>query len=387
MPVVIAFADSIARPDEGDRRFGLAEHLEAVACACGRADGTPEERLAFLAGLLHDAAKAAPEWQAYIRPGGPKKGPPHAPLGAALFAYWADDLVPRWAGSDRALRRRLFDLALDWTRLVYDHHGGIDDLGEDPPWLAGSGGMGMEQLADSMDQAGLCRFVRRFFPDARDLSGFREWLRDFDECWRQRWQFTRADLLDEARRARGGEVPLAPEGLRLARLGGQLIFADRRHAAEWEPEHYPAARASDAVDSLEAFLCGRAAQALGDGASPELVEARGRLNAAALAGYRERPDAGVLALLLPTGFGKTLTGLRVALEACRTGRCRRIVYVAPYLSILSQAAREISLASGQEVFVHDHLTAATLEDHQPYDVMDSCERWRWRRGRRGVRRC
>jgi CRISPR-associated helicase Cas3/CRISPR-associated endonuclease Cas3-HD len=372
MPVVIAFADCIARPDEGDRRFGLAEHLEAVACACGRADGSPEERLAFLAGLLHDAAKATPEWQIYIRPGGPRKGPPHAPLGAAFFAYWADDLVPRWAGSDRVLRRRFFDLALDWTRLVYDHHGGIKDLAEDPPWLAGSGGTGMQQFADSMDQAGLCAFVRRFFPDALDLSGFRAWLGDFDGRWRERWQFTRAGLLDEARRARGSDdVPLAEEGLRLARLGGQLIFADRRDAAEWEPEEYPAARASEAADSLEGFIGERAVQALSDGANPELVAARGRLNAAALAGYRDQSDARVFALLLPTGFGKTLTGLRVALEACRTGRCRRIVYVAPYLSILSQAAREISHASGQEVFVHHHLTAATLEDHQPYDVMDT----------------
>lgn len=368
---MIAFADCIARPDAGGERFGLAEHLEAVARACGAADGSPEERLAFLAGLLHDAAKAAPQWQEYIR-GKLKKGPPHAPLGAALFAYWVDDLMAAWTSSDRALRRHLVDLALDWTRVVYDHHGGLDDLEADPPWLSGYGGVCMAELFATFDHAGLVAFVRRFFPTASDLSGFLAWLEGFDGRWRCRWQFERDGLLREARRARpGDDVPLAPEGLRLAKLGAILVFADRSHAADWEVETLPVQAAAEAVDHLEADLRVRAADALKKGASPDLVAARGRFNAASLDGYRAQAEAAVFALLLPTGFGKTLTGLRVALEACRSGRCRRIIYVAPYLSILSQAAREIAEATGQEVFVHHHLTAATLEDHQPYDPIDT----------------
>lgn len=370
--MVIPFADCVARPDADGVRFGLPEHLEAVARGCGRPDGSPEERLAFLAGLLHDAAKVAPEWQRYIR-GGTKKGPPHAPLGAALFAYWADDLVSGWAGGDRARRRSLLDLALDWTRVVYDHHGGLDDLGPDPPWSTGTGGVGMPDLFTTLDQAGLTEFVRRFFPEARDLSGFPAWLDAVDDRWRSRWQFDRDGLLREARRNRpGDDVPLAAEGLRLARLGAILVFADRAHVADWVPEEFPPADAAVACDALEATLRTRAVEALAEKqANPELVAARGRLNAAALAGYRARPDATVFALLLPTGFGKTLAGLRVALEACRSGRCRRIVYVAPYLSILSQAAKEIADAAGLDVFVHHHLTAATLEDHQPYDPLDT----------------
>src|SRR5205823_4165962 len=101
--------------------------------------------------------------------------------------------------------------------------------------------------------------------------------------------------------------------------------------------------------------CGRRAEeAVLKGASPQVVRRRAELGAAALDGYRANREKNLFALLLPTGYGKTLAGLRVALEACRVGRCRRILYVAPYLSILSQAANEIRSASGLEVFVHHH---------------------------------
>src|SRR5262249_5611234 len=184
MPVVIPFADCIARPDAVGERFGLAEHLEAVARGCGRPDGTPEERLAFLAGLLHDAAKASAQWQAYIRGSGERV--PHAPLGAGLFAYWAGGLAPRWSGADRTLKRRLLDLALDWTRVVYDHHGNLDDLGAAPPWREGYGGTGMSGLFATLDHTGLVAIVRRFFPEARGLVEFPGWLEGFDGRWRGR---------------------------------------------------------------------------------------------------------------------------------------------------------------------------------------------------------
>ncbi len=102
---------------------------------CGNANGSIEDRLAFLAGLAHDAAKAARDWQHYIR-GGSRKGPPHAPTGAALFAFWADDLIPRWANGRRD-QERWHDLALDWARIIDHHHGALDDLSDLPPWEQG----------------------------------------------------------------------------------------------------------------------------------------------------------------------------------------------------------------------------------------------------------
>ena len=78
---------------------------------------------------MHDLAKADREWQHYIRNTATvRNGPSHAPLGAALFAFAVEDLIPRWSAGDRALQRRLFDLSRDWTRIVYDHHGELKDL-------------------------------------------------------------------------------------------------------------------------------------------------------------------------------------------------------------------------------------------------------------------
>ena len=325
---------------------------------------------------MHDPAKADREWQHYIRNTATvRNGPSHAPLGAALFAFAAEDLIPRWSAGDRALQRRLFDLALDWTRIVYDHHGELKDLALDAaPWSQCINDDLAEQLG-RCDQAGITALIKKFFPECRaELDGFAAWLGSFDQRWSGRLRRERANLLHDLRKDRervGADVPLALEGLRLADLGARLVFADRSHAADWDTSHLEPTEAEAAAIVLERYSTDRAAKALGDGADPDLVSTRTEVRQAAVEQYRRKPDQLAYTLLLPTGYGKTLTGLNIALEACRAGRCRRIIYVAPYLSILSQAAEEIRRASGLEVFVHHHMTTAQLDDHDPYDVLDT----------------
>ncbi|MGE3809372.1 MAG: CRISPR-associated endonuclease Cas3'' [Gemmataceae bacterium] len=392
MPVVIPLRDCVARPPQPDQEpFRLVTHLEAVAEGCGDKNGSPEARLAFLAGLAHDAAKAAENWQNYINSNGAiRKGPPHAPLGAALFAFWAEKLLPGWE-SDRPRRERLYDLALDWVRMIYRHHGALDDLDDHPPWVEAS--MAEEhaprRLLATCDKPGLDDLVHTHFADyGGRLEEFDGWFtQQCDRVWHYRQHTARPNLARQWKQE-GVEDAYA---IRLANLGAKLIFADRRHAAEWEPDAFPPEEIDSAIEHHAAMCRAEAEKARKNSASELVINARTRRQEEALNAYRRKSNAPVFTLLLPTGYGKTLTGLRVALEAVKRGR-KRLIYVAPYISILSQSARVIEDATGLPVFLHHHLSILAMgddsktarnvnpneakedqqrEDHQPYDLLDT----------------
>ena len=383
MPVVMPLRDCIARPSRPDQSpLLLVDHLEAVALGCGDPTDSNEDRLAFLAGLTHDAPKAAADWQHYIR-GGSAKGPPHAPTAAALFAFWSEDLIPRWA-AHRHERDQLYDLALDWVRVICRHHGALDDLSIDPPWETTSGHEPTALLA-TCDRDGLDALVRKHFPETQaTLDHFDVWSVNFDRTWGYRQGTARTTISRKSK----DEGMIDHLGLRLAELVARLIFADRRHVAEWTLVSMALSQAEKALHHFEKHCKNEAEKARGQGVSETLLQARQQQQLQVLEAYQSQCNSTMFTLLLPTGYGKTLAGLRVALEAVHSGRCRRILYVAPYISILSQSAGVLEKATGMRVVLHHQMSILSLgdtgprqdnsvstdvqgEDHQPYDLLDT----------------
>ena len=94
-------------------------------------------------------------------------------------------------------------------------------------------------------------------------------------------------------------------------------------------------------------------------------------------------EPGLFSMTVPTGGGKTLSGLAFALKHAQQHGLRRIIYVAPYLSILDQNANVIRTAMGfgrdaMEVFEHHSLADPLDFQEQNLETMSAsrlAENW------------
>ena len=102
---------------------------------------------------------------------------------------------------------------------------------------------------------------------------------------------------------------------------------------------------ADAEQHMETFLSSIPCNTL-------LQKARGELSDYCKAFAKHSP--GIYRLNFPTGAGKTLSGMRFALEHARLYRKKRIIYVAPLISILEQNALVIRQAVGRDDIVLEH---------------------------------
>jgi CRISPR-associated endonuclease/helicase Cas3 len=340
MSGLIPFDQCIARPESKDGKHGLKDHLLGVKAAMeqrlGGDHGPYKEDalfilLAGLAGICHDIPKAHREWQDYIRKKR-KSGPNHAPEGAFLFSYLGFHLlqqVKEWPS-----------YAVRWlwlTRDLADHHGSLKHLGE-KHWI-GAGDW------KEMDLPGISTFVGQVYPELRQVpitaEALDQWIDEVDAAFEEAY-----DLLDLGYSS--VEYGKLMEQLCLWReITTALIAGDRFHVTPTEKTGFQQDDHIRHDRNLDNYCK--------DSNDKAMAEIRGWAQRQILSQLERDLVRRVYTLEMPTGYGKTITALKIAAWLEREQGCEKIIYVAPYLSILEQTSGVMENAMGTTVLEHHSL--------------------------------
>ncbi len=365
---MVAFDKCLARPGDGKATYLLTDHLRDVASRSSRHLESIEEKMLYLAGLAHDVGKAHVNWQDYIRKveAGQKnlQGVPHSPFGAAIYALFGEILLKE-DGVDLYRDVKIIQLWFRGILDIADHHGELKDMDRDRlPWT--SIRYQVDEAWGLIDWNGWLDFIAkewRPFESFRNWNGqdFKHWEREFERKWakavvrlqsqRNNWEFH----IEEA----------TPYSFR--RNTGRLIFADRMDAgAAAFDSTITNGDITSAFNQFQVHL----EELKEKRQNAELRKLRESVRSQALAMYSECSNSGLFLLNVPTGLGKTMAAVRVALEALRSQRKKRIIYAAPYLSIITQVVDELWMMTGLETLEHHSLTWVPKEQEDVEQLED-----------------
>lgn len=309
----------------------LVDHLESVGELAASFAAHFGADWARLAGRWHDLGKFRPRFQRYIRLAsgfeadahikGEAGKAPHSTAGALLA-------LEHFGVAGRVL-----------AFLIAGHHAGLAD------WFGGL----RERLDKPESYAELAESLAEHPPaDILDAGGFK------------------ADL---------SNIPGGKDGFALwvRMLFSALVDADFLDTERYmDPEKFAARNTWPALHDLaprfDAHMAGLAASA--DATSVNAVRA-GILQQCRAAAKLE---PGLFSLTVPTGGGKTLSGMAFALEHARQHGKRRIIHVIPYTSIIEQTADVFRSIFGDAVIEH-HSNAESSPDDETSASRLACENW------------
>lgn len=371
----------------GDGRRGpvaLTTHLEDVADRVDRIipagkethSGTALDGFVGRLALVHDFGKLTTSFQRYIGmiDGSPEGPTHHAPLGA-LLAYYVLDVTEH--DSEECLVGYV---------AVAQHHGQLPDVAE---FVYSRTNWAGRTDAKNRTQREVQEQIEEIDTAAPDLA---ERLIQAASDGAGSWDDFAARVRDGTQFEVINEQVATPMGLEpsdrtlsstfyacLLQSWSGLVLADKTSAAGAPTDALRGTAPS--VQNLESYI-----ETLASSDS-DLSKRERSLNAdrerarksvlESVDEFVERPT-NVATLTLPTGLGKTLTGLDAALSIRDLTDRDRVVYALPYTSIIDQVADEVTTVfdadgTGDLLTVHHHL-AETLTEIDDPDIHDTDQR-------------
>lgn len=327
---MVKLDEYIAHIAEDGRKQTVREHLENVAELCEKYAIPRMKDYAYLCGMLHDAGKYTRAFQKRILENGPRCE--HARYGAQLIGGKSP-------------------LYIMMQYCIAGHHAGLPDGGadNDEPDASTLHGL-LKRRMDDISQ--LEREITYSPPEdrTRDIFADCKKLSELTEAYAfmTRYLFsclTDADFTDTERFCN----PDVKRG-----MDGDFQKAYERVCAK-----------------IDGFY-----------AETKLQKARGILGAQVCENFTEK--APVYCLDMPTGSGKTLLGIKLALKKAIDEGKERIIYVIPYVSIIEQTAQIFKNLFGDVLPVLEHHSNFDFETERggEYDgdstkekMRRSCENW------------
>lgn len=341
MSVLMPFDQCIARPNENGKKHFIKEHLLNVKKIMENwleTDDIILTKLMGLSGICHDIAKANTDWQKYIK-NDPKhnRGPTHAPSGALLFSFLAYNFLKtlnRWKN---------YRIYWIWMiRDIADHHGSLKRLNNNHWIRVGDW--------DKMDIGGIQNFIHEQYPELQyvDVSeeSLYDWLDEID------------DILEEAI----DDLDLGYDehsSLKLMQslqfwrhLTSGLIAGDRFDVKSTMTTWFDEKKHANSDKHIDQYCLSKA--------DHPLFSVRMSAQQEIISQLANTPNERFYTLEMPTGYGKTITALKLACWLGLNKGYSKIIYVAPYLSILEQTS--VVIEKAMKIGVLEHHSLAILED-------------------------
>ena len=385
-------------PEDGRDGTYLVDHLDDVAARVEYAvpedattpDGESLRAVVETLGYLHDFGKATTHFQQYLEtgqsPADDRRLRHHAPLGS-FAAFYALDV-----------RGFETETCLAGFVAVAKHHGRLPNVAE----YVFDRSHGQDGSADE-SHAVLARQIKDIDGEESELAHeVFETATNGAGSWDE-FRDGFIDLLDEIEdtvvtrgivpEPREDAVSDACYGLVL-QCWGSIVLADKTSAAGAPNDEGTFVAETPSTDRLDEYVEGLEADVRQDenGTRTERLNYyRSRARQSVVNAVPEFAAAGsdVATLTLPTGMGKTLTGLSAAQKLRDEGEKSPIVYALPFTSIIDQVVDELETiyrtdGTGRLLTAHHHLAETTIRnvaDDEKADLSDDvagmlAESWR-----------